>query len=160
MTERKPETRAGLALLVLALLGVASSGCLGERIDPATDPGAAYPPGHDEHHATPTPPAADLGPPDVVLEAHAGTPGSDLRFHPATLEAPLGSVVELRVENQGASPHTLTIHALGADTGPLAPGESRTLTFRADRAGSFEVMCDTPGHYEAGMLATLEVAAA
>lgn len=142
------------ALLALAVL---LSGCLGERIDPAAQEGA-LPEGHEEHHATPAP-AQDLGPPDVSFEAHAGTPESDVRLHPGTLRASRGDVVEIRVTNAGASTHSYMIHAFGVNSGALSPGESRTVKFVASEPGTFEVMCDTPGHYQAGMKAVLEVAA-
>lgn len=146
--------------LLLALVvagGLALSGCLGAPIEPAGS--APLPAGHDEHHETDASPAEPLGTPDVILEAHAGMPEDDLEIHPGTLRVPLGSVVEVRVENLGRSAHTFTLHAFDADTGTLAPGEEGTVAFRADKAGRFEIMCDVPGHYQAGMKSIIEVAA-
>jgi uncharacterized cupredoxin-like copper-binding protein len=144
---------------MLALLGVALSGCLGGPIDATAGPDVGLPPGHDEHHGDPSAATEELGPADVVLEAHAGFEDKDLRFHPGPFKVSLGNVVEIRVENLGQTPHTFTIHEFGADTGMMGPGEERTIKFRADRAGDFEIMCDAPGHYQAGMKDTLEVAA-
>lgn len=146
--------RAPAGVLVVAA-GVALSGCLGGPVDTQD----ALPPGHDEHHPDAALPAPDLGAPDVTLEAHAGMPDDELVFHPTTLEVPLGAVVELRVANAGRAPHTFTIHDLEADTGVLAPGERGTLAFRATEAGSFEIMCDVPGHAASGMVGVLEVVA-
>lgn len=145
-------------LVVVGLVGVALSGCLGARIDSESTNTSASPPGHDQHHDEPAT-TEDLGPPDVTLEAHAGTPEKDLQLHPTALRVPLGSVVELRVTNGGDTPHSFTIHEFDADTGMMDPGETRVIKFRADNAGTFETMCDAPGHYEAGMKGTIEVAA-
>lgn len=157
--------RAGLGIrarawsvpIVVALVGIALSGCLGEPIDPGST-SDALPPGHDQHHDEATAPTG-LGAPDVIIEAHAGMREDDLRLHPDTIEIPLGSVVEMRIANDGRTPHTFTIHEFDADTGVLQPGEERVVTFRADKAGTFETMCDSPGHYQAGMRGTIEVAA-
>lgn len=150
----------GLVLVVgVGLAALALSGCLGERIEATDGDDATYPPGHGGHHDTPTPAAEELGAPDVLLEAHAGMPGDDLQLHPDPLRVPLGSVVEIQVGNAGRSAHTFTLHDYGLDTGMMAPGEEKALKFRADKPGTFEIMCDAPGHYQAGMKATLEVAA-
>lgn len=146
--------RCSVAIIITAFTGATFSGCLGEPIGPES----SMPAGHSEHPET-TPPASEPGAPDVVLEAHAGMPEKDLELHPSPLEVPLGSLVEIRVANAGQTQHTFTIHEFDADTGLMAPGEEKTLKFRAGKAGSFEIMCDAPGHYEAGMKATLEVAA-
>jgi len=42
----------------------------------------------------------------------------------------------------------------------LAPGQSASFTFVADRTGSFRITCFVPGHMEAGMWASLEISAA
>lgn len=150
--------RAQALLAALSLGAIFLSGCLGERIETAPGANATYPPGHGEHHDGSAPTAPSLGPPDLVLEAHAGMPEKDFQLHPDPVRVPVGSVVELRIGNAGSSAHTFTIHEYDVDTGMMSPGEERTLAFRADKAGSFEIMCDVSGHYQAGMKATLEVA--
>lgn len=148
--------RWGVLLLAAGLAaGVALSGCLGAPMDPGTQ----LPPGHDEHHAATTPPTEEFGPADVTLEAHAGMPEDELEFHPNALQVQVGSVVEVRVKNEGRLPHTFTVHPFDADTGTIVPGEERVLTFLASEVGTFEIMCDVPGHYQSGMKASLEVIA-
>lgn len=142
---------------VLLIAAVAASGCLGEPLEPV-DANASLPEGHNEHHDAPATPGETLGAPDVILAAHAGLAEQEFVLHPSPLRVPLGSVVEIRVENQGQIPHTFTIHRFEADTGVLEPGESKNVKFRANEAGGFEIMCDVPGHYQSGMKATLEVA--
>lgn len=133
--------RAALLLtaLVAALAGCASGG------------------GHG-HGETAAPPPSPTGPIDARFEAQAGTAESELSFAPAVLRIPAGQNVEIVVRNDGATPHTFTVHGYGLDSGRLLPGESRTFAFLAERDGSFEIMCDEPGHYDSGMKATLEVA--
>lgn len=150
--------RALVILAIAGLVGVPLSGCLGERIDPVST-NDTLPVGHDEHHDETTAATPEIGAPDLVIEAHAGMPQNDLQLHPGDLSVPLGSVVELRVANAGRTPHTFTIHEFDADTGMMQPGEERVLKFRADKAGTFETMCDSPGHYQAGMKGAIEVAA-
>lgn len=143
-----------VSILLLAT-SVLLSGCLGDPIDPDE----MLPPEHDEHHdGAATPPDA-LGAATVVLEAHAGLPDDELALHPSPLRVALGSVVEIRVQNQGRAPHTFTIHTFDVGTGVLGPGEAKTIEFRADEAGRFEISCDVPGHYQNGMKGTIEVVA-
>ncbi len=150
--------RTTAALVALVVAGSTLGGCLGERIGEAPDASAPLPADHDAHHAGGAAAPADPGPADVVLDAHAGMPDAEFALHPDPLNVPLGSIVEIRVENQGKAPHTFTIHRFDADTGQLNPGERRAVKFRADEPGNFEIMCDVPSHYEAGMKATLGVA--
>lgn len=39
----------------------------------------------------------------------------------------------------------------------VAPGESGTLDYFFDKAGTLEIACHQPGHYEAGMIAVVNV---
>lgn len=147
-------------LTALVLAAAALSGCLGEPVHaeeglPHGESAGGH--GHDnDGEADGT--GAHLGAPDLTIEVHAGMPEKDLTFHPGPLRVPVGAIVELHVENLGTTPHTLTSHDLDADTGPMNPGEERIIKFRADKAGTYEIMCDTPGHYDAGMKSTVEAA--
>ncbi|WP_309571669.1 cupredoxin domain-containing protein [Deinococcus sp.] len=55
----------------------------------------------------------------------------------------------------------LTINGKAVKAGffevPLKPGEKAVLTFTPTKAGSFEMACHYPGHYEAGMKSPLTV---
>ena len=39
----------------------------------------------------------------------------------------------------------------------VEPGRTGEISWRFDRAGTIEIACNIPGHYEAGMRADLEV---
>lgn len=146
--------RAVLLLSLAGLAGATLGGCLGEPIrDPA-------PAGHsDAHHpAAQQSSDASIQTVDVTLHVAAGGEGAELAYAPQTIHAPLGKSIELLVHNNGTAPHTFTVDALALDTGALQPGQYAALRFHAAQAGSFEAMCDRPGHAGSGMIATLEVA--
>ncbi len=96
---------------------------------------------------------------------------SDLMFTPANFEVPAGATVTLKLTNSGAVEHNFVIlkqgavYTTGADIKPediiidakLAAGESGEFTFKIDEAGEYTVVCNVPGHLEAGMVGKLVV---
>jgi len=88
---------------------------------------------------------------------------------PTTLHA--GRPYTFVVTNEGTVTHEFVIERLGATHEPLvvgdqmamiegiAPGESRTLAWTLTDPGSYQLACYEPGHYEAGQLLVIEVAA-
>ena len=54
-----------------------------------------------------------------------------------TLHALEGDQVELRITNTLDEPHAFAVHDTGITTGPIPPGESRSLTFTAPQAGTY-----------------------
>jgi plastocyanin len=73
---------------------------------------------------------------------------------------PSGIVVDagqpLSITNDGAVRHNLLVTRLGKGI-ELAPGQTGTLELPSDAAGTYDVVCDLPGHREAGMVGTLTV---
>jgi plastocyanin len=61
----------------------------------------------------------------------------------------------LSVVNDGDQVHDILIGELGKGTPNLAPGESMTLDLSDQPAGTYRVICDLPGHAEAGMVTEL-----
>jgi uncharacterized cupredoxin-like copper-binding protein len=78
----------------------------------------------------------------------------EMAFEPDPIVATAGDAV-LRVVNDGALPHSLVVVGAGKGTPDLPPGEEMTVDLRALEAGSHRVICDIPGHVEAGMETTL-----
>lgn len=117
-------------------------------------------PGVDrEFSPTPPPVCGDAAPASPAASpATVAVTASEWRFQPSRLSVRAGEVVTLSVTNAGAHLHTLTVPALGIDTGPLEPRATRDLTFDtpADR-GQYDVICTFPGHEEAGMIGSLIV---
>jgi plastocyanin len=80
---------------------------------------------------------------------------SEYAYGPVEIQAEPGQ--ELAVTNHGAIPHNLLILELAKGI-ELASGGRGTLALPDDATvGTYEVICDLPGHREAGMVGTLVV---
>ena len=99
----------------------------------------------------------------------------EFTFTPADFTVPAGQEITLELRNNGAVVHDFIIMNLGTQVGQdfdkedepnvywkaeLGPGTSGTFTFTApSQPGEYQVVCGTPGHYIAGMVARLNVVA-
>ncbi len=94
---------------------------------------------------------------------------TDFLFTPATYTADTGTEVTVTLTNEGTLEHNWVLLAepIGsedeldegnvlAETSAVAGG-SGTVTFTAPAAGNYQVICDIPGHFAAGMEADLAV---
>ena len=109
----------------------------------------------------------------------------DIDFKPKTLEVAKGEEVEFAFTNDGKIRHEAYIGTpeeqadhekemaeAGEDSGghdahgggsgdnnkiTVEPGKSGDLTYRFDKAGTYEIGCHEPGHYAAGMKITVNV---
>jgi uncharacterized cupredoxin-like copper-binding protein len=82
----------------------------------------------------------------------------DFVIEPKTLEATAGTVT-FKVTNTGKSPHNFAVVSNGQEvkkTKNLVNGQSDTLEIDLS-AGTYQVICDIPGHKEAGMVGTLTI---
>ena len=79
----------------------------------------------------------------------------ELFIEPAVIRAPDGKFT-LEVRNGGAAHHDFAIPELGLSTPMLAAGESYALAVDAP-AGTYEFLCEVPGHADGGMRGTLQV---
>ena len=110
---------------------------------------------------------------DRVIEVRMVDP---FEFDPAQIVVTAGETITFRVTNAGSLDHEFVIgdeatqdeHEVMMDDGEtgmeaepnevaLAGGESGELTWTFTQAGSLLFGCHVPGHYEAGMVGTLEV---
>jgi len=105
----------------------------------------------------------------------------DNAFEPAHLEVSKGETVRFEFTNHGQVAHDAFIGDTGAQTDHAAempdaqhqgghgdhgaagavtvePGDSAELTHTFDDAGTIEIGCHQPGHYDAGMKVDVEVA--
>ena len=96
---------------------------------------------------------------------------SDFAFTPATWSVTAGSTVTVNLKNTGAVAHTWTVMSkpvVGSytsadqanilfDSGSIDVGASKTVTFTAPAAGTYQVICTQSGHVEAGMVGALTV---
>jgi nitrite reductase (NO-forming) len=80
---------------------------------------------------------------------------SEFKFEPATAEVPAGKVTVV-IANTGAVEHTFVIPEVGKGTQAVSAGAKAELELDLG-PGTYEVICDVPGHKEAGMTMTLAV---
>ncbi len=100
---------------------------------------------------------------------------TDFTFTPNQFTVPAGKEITLDISNTGAVVHNFIIMNLGQTAGTeftseddpnvywkleLAGGGSTSTSFTApSEPGEYEVVCSTPGHLQAGMIAKLIVVA-
>jgi len=66
-------------------------------------------------------------------------------WKPNGLYAFKGDTVELTViNNAGTRVHSFVLEEFGIDTGPMQPKTEKTVTFVADKAGTFKFSCGVP----------------
>jgi nitrite reductase (NO-forming) len=92
-------------------------------------------------------------------------------FDPDTASADAENLVKVTLNNEGALEHTWTLVSTDVDlatvrdvdalagvtTGSVPPGESKTISFTAPAAGTYQYVCTIPGHAPAGMVGTMTI---
>lgn len=95
----------------------------------------------------------------------------EFRYDPKDLTVPTGAQVTVTLENVGVLEHSWILvtsdkdpavvsiaDALGgATTGRVAGGQSNTVTFTAPPAGTYQIVCEVPGHAVGGMVGAFTV---
>ena len=100
---------------------------------------------------------------------------TDFQFSPTIFTVPAGQEITLNASNTGAVIHNFIIMKAGTSVGTefndedlpnvywkleIPAGGSEETSFTApDEPGEYEVVCSTPGHVQAGMVAKLNVVA-
>jgi plastocyanin len=83
--------------------------------------------------------------------------GTPFAFAPKSMEVKVGETVRITFVNKEGF-HDLVIDEFaGARTKQLKAGESETITFVANKAGTFEYYCSVGDHRVMGMVGTLIV---
>lgn len=158
-----------LAFLAASALLVGACGSDGN--DPASSSGAHDMDSMDSEGVVPGE-AADASQAESEILV---TASDDLSFDPSAIEISAGEVVTFMVRNEGENDHEFVLgdeafqaqhekdmeegnHTSAMDNSiTVAPGETEKLTWKFTDAGSLEFGCHEPGHYEGGMLGTIEV---
>ena len=91
----------------------------------------------------------------TIAEAPVTVELSEFALSPAAIEVAAGGTLE--VVNVGSAPHDLTIVDAGLATPVLNGGQSATLDVSGLEPGTYDVVCDVPGHAAGGMTGTLTV---
>ena len=127
----------------------------------------AHQPMHPAMHAAEDGVAATVDDPDdadATGTVEAGTT-TLVRMHDFSFDLPAvyaAGVHTFEVVNEGQAPHEFALGAVGdhhthvGQTEWLDAGGTQTLTVELE-PGTYEVGCHVPGHYEAGMAATITV---
>jgi len=130
--------RRGVLPPLAAALAVALSGC--------SSGGVASSP-QDTRAAV-----ASMGPDGVQQVSIDGN--DKLRFVPSVIQAKTGKLA-VTLHNAGQTNHILGFDALGADTGNVGGGSSKTVTFTVTTPGTYTFVCSY--HRDAGMVGRLVV---
>jgi uncharacterized cupredoxin-like copper-binding protein len=162
--------RVAVLLVAAVTLSGATTLLLSDRTaDPAVTSTAATGAPTDPANTVPTPPAtsattstqADRSDHAAVVAGSTTQVAMGEFFYdmPTTFEA--GSHT-FEVVNDGQTPHEFALGALGdhhahfGQTDWLDRGDTQSVTVELE-AGTYEVACHVPGHYEAGMTTTITV---
>jgi uncharacterized cupredoxin-like copper-binding protein len=160
--------------LLAVLLAFAATAC-GSEADHAgdSDVGSDESMGEMDHGG-----AIPGGPADTAEAEREVTVSAsdDLKFDPALIEVSAGEVVTFVIRNEGETEHEFVLGdtayqqehekdmAEGGHHMPemdnavtVEPGETAELTWRFDEAGQILFGCHEPGHYDGGMVGTIEV---
>jgi plastocyanin len=114
------------------------------------------------------PPAAPIQAPAQAVPAaqtaEVKVAATDLKFTPPTIQAKVGQPLKIVLENKGAIEHDITFPTIKADKPASSlkavakTGQTASVEFTPTAKGSYEYICTIPGHKEAGMKGTINVA--
>ena len=85
---------------------------------------------------------------------------TEFAYNPNTFSASVGQPIAFKITNKGTVDHTFVIMDLDgkeAAKATIKTGGTETLQFTPTAAGNYPIVCDLPGHKEAGMQGTLTV---
>ncbi len=97
----------------------------------------------------------------TITAKESGCPsGETYCWDPPAFTVTSGQPVKVTVVNPStnANAHSFEVQNItGAQSGDVAPGSQKDVTFTAPAAGSYPFICAVPGHADLGMKGTLSV---
>ena len=99
-------------------------------------------------------PGSEVEETEVVKEFNADV--APFSFSPSTISVDRGDTVKINVKNVNGT-HDLKIDEFNASTRVLNVGEMETITFVADKVGTFQYYCSVGNHRAQGMVGTIIV---
>lgn len=84
------------------------------------------------------------------------TGNTNFRFNPAEIKVKKGDTVKITFKNAGGF-HDFILEDFNVKTKQLPAGQSETVTFSADKTGTFEYYCSVGNHRQMGMVGKLIV---
>jgi nitrosocyanin len=95
--------------------------------------------------------------PTKELQVVMGENG-EMKYNPDNLVVKKGENVKITLVNKDPSvDHTFVLKDFNVNSKTVKAGSTATVTFKADKTGTFEFVCDVPGHKDGGMHGTLKV---
>lgn len=102
--------------------------------------------------------AATQGTSDQNVVANAITvEGGEFYFKPNEIKVKKGEKVTITFKNAGKMPHNFVVDGLKASTQTINAGETTTVEFTPDKAGTYEFYCSVGSHRQMGMKGSLIV---
>lgn len=83
--------------------------------------------------------------------------GFEFGFDQKTITVKKGDIVSLTLTNSGKMPHDWVVDELDVRTKQIKNGETDSITFVADKTGTFEYYCSVGQHRANGMVGKLVV---
>ena len=99
-------------------------------------------------------PGSDVN--EMIVEKEFSVDEIPFSFSPSTITVNQGDTVKITVKNKQGT-HDLKIDEFNASTRTLNAGETQTITFVADKIGTFQYYCSVGNHRAQGMVGTLIV---
>jgi uncharacterized cupredoxin-like copper-binding protein len=168
-----------MLVALLLMLGVALAGCGGNGSDAGGEHADHGGTGADEGNGSVDAEGRVPGEAAAASEADAEilvVASDELTFDPATIEVEAREVVTFIVRNEGKTDHEFVLgdeayqemhdkdmtegghHMAGMENAvTVGPGETAKLTWRFSERGEVLYGCHEPGHYDGGMVGTVEV---
>lgn len=78
-------------------------------------------------------------------------------YTPSTITVNKGDNVKIVFTNNGTTAHNFTISEFNVASKSINPGETDTVTFVADKSGTFKYFCSIDSHRSLGLEGTLTV---
>lgn len=92
---------------------------------------------------------------EITVELGAN---GEWKFNPEVIEVAKGEKVKVNLVNKDAAqPHSFVVAALNAKSTQVPANSTGSVEFTANQTGEFELICDVPGHKEAGMVGKIVV---
>jgi len=82
--------------------------------------------------------------------------GSNFSFSPSTITVKKGDNVKITFKDDDGR-HNLVLDGYGLSTSTIGAGSEDSISFVADKAGTFQYYCSVPTHKDKGMIGTLTV---
>ena len=93
---------------------------------------------------------------EMIVEKEFSVDEVPFSLSPSTMTVNQGDTVKITVKNKQGT-HDLKIDEFNASTRTLNAGETQTITFVADKIGTFQYYCSVGNHRAQGMVGTLIV---